>query len=451
VFEIIPIDKLVPSADNPRRKVGDVRDLASSIAAVGVIEPLVVVARPEGGYQVVAGHRRLAAARTAGLSEVPCTVRELSEAERIEIALVENLVRSDLRPVEEAGALFRLVEMGQSVKALSSRIGRSAKHITSRLALLELPPKVQAQVDAGKVTVTEASALLALKDHPDAIESLLSDEWKRGDLERQVVREVTRIEAEVKVAAGQEALAAEGVRVIEEWSPYGGRGRSPVALGNGPGELPVEVVGHRHEPCHGAHVGRRGDVTHLCTDPARHAPGGGSSVIVAPDGGDTPLDRREERANERRAAKARSDAALQRAAFLSELARRKLPKADVAALVLDQFIAGARREPVRVAAQLLGVAPVAGPYGDDWHATLRAHASAGPGQRERAALALALAIGEEDARQSRTSSDRSPVAGRHFAFLLAFGYEPSEGDGLPDERPPTVPDEEGLAKSTAAD
>jgi hypothetical protein len=378
-------------------------------------------------------------------------VRELSAAERIEIALVENLERTDLRPVEEAEALFRLVEMGQSVKALGSRIGRSAKHIAGRLALLELPSKVQAQVDAGKVTVAEAGALLALKEHPDAIESLLADEWKRGDLERQVVREVTRIEAEAKTAAAREVLAAEGVRIVEEWSPYAGRGRSSVALGNGPGGLPVGMARHRDEPCHGAHVGRRGEVTHLCTDPARHAPGGGSPAIVVAGGGDTALDRREDRADERRATKAKSEAARQRSAFLCELVSRRLPKPDVAALVLDQFIASARREQVRVASQLLGVAPVAGPYGDDWHATLRSHASAGPGQRDRAALALALAIGEEQARQPHTSVDRSPVAGRHFAFLLAFGYEPTDGDGLPEGRPSTGPDEEARAESTAAD
>ena len=430
MFEIIPIDKLVPSPDNPRRKVGDVRELAASITAVGVLEPLVVVARPEGGYQVVAGHRRLAAARLAGTTEVPCTVREFSEAERIEVALVENLARSDLRPVEEAEALFRLVEMGQTVKALSSRIGRSAKHISGRLALLELPRKVQAHVDAGKVTVAEATALLALKEHPEVIESLLADEWKRGDLDRHVVREVARIESEAKASAARDMLAADGVRVLDDWTPYGGRSRSAVALGDGPGELPIDAGRHRSEPCHAAHVGQRGEVTHLCTDPDRHAPGGSSPAQLDAASGCDVLDRRTEREQQRRATRASGAATRQRLAFLSELVPRRLPKSDVAALVLDQFLLSARRDSTRVACQLLGLVPVAAPYGEDWHATLRSQAALGPGERERAALALALAIGEEAARQTPPGVDPPPGVARHLAFLQAFGYEPSAGDGF---------------------
>jgi ParB/RepB/Spo0J family partition protein len=436
MFEIIAIDKLMASEDNPRRKVGDVRSLAASISAVGILEPLVVTPRPEGGYQVVAGHRRLAAATMAGLNEVPCTVRELTEVERLEVALVENLARSDLRPLEEASALFRLVEMGQSVKVLAQRIGRSAKHISGRLALLELPPKVQTQVDAGKLTVAEATALLALKDHPEAIDALLADEWSRGDLERQVVRVVGRIESEAKVAAAQQALADEGVAVVDEWSPYGGRGRSPVALGTNPGELPVSLAKHRQEPCHAAHVGRRGEITDLCSDPSRHAPGGKSTALVEPGGRDTALDRRDERAAERRASRARREAAQQRAGFLSELAGRKLPRADVAAVVLDQFIRSARREQARLADELLGLQPATGRYGEDWNAALEAHASAGPGQRDRAALALALALGEEAVRQAAGTVGCFPVAQRHYEFLLAFGYEPVEGDDLPNDPQP---------------
>ena len=424
MLEIIPIAKLQPSPGNPRRQVGDVRDLVASISALGVLEPLIVVAHPDGGYEVVAGHRRLAAAAKAGLSEVPCTVKELSEAERLEVALVENLVRSDLRPIEEAAALFRLVEMGQTTKALARRIGRSVKHITGRLALLELPPRVQAQIDAGKVTVAEGTALLALKDHPDAIDALLVDEWRRGDIERQVVREAARVENEAKAESARSDLTAQGVTLIEDWSPYRSRARGPAALGDGPGELPVAVDCHRQEPCHAAHVGPRGEVTYLCSDPARHATGGASGLVAESDNRDTALDRRDERASERQEARARTVLAKQRIEFASELLARRLPKADTTALVLDQFLASARPQQARSACALLGIPPTTGPYGEDWPAALQGHAQAAAAQRDRAVLALALALGDEAARQSAPSS----LALRYRRFLTTFGFEDPETD-----------------------
>lgn len=425
MFEIIPIDKLHASPANPRRRVGDVKDLVASITALGVLEPLVVVPRPDGGYEVVAGHRRLAAAGQAGLMELPCTVRELSEAERLEAALVENLARSDLRPIEEASALFRLVEMGQTSKALARRIGRSVKHISGRLALLELPPKVQTQIDAGRVTVAEGTALLTLKDHPEAIDALLADDWARGDIERQVVRQAARLEHEAKAERAREELATSGVALVDEWSPYRSRARGPVALGDSPGELPIAMEEHRREPCHAAHVGPRGEVTYLCTDPARHAAGGASDLVVPPGGGDTALDRRVERAAERQQARRRNELAERRHGFASDLVGRRLPKPDTSAVVLDQFLASARHQQARAACVLLGLSPLAGPYGDDWAGALLAHAQGGAANRERSALALALALGEEASRQNADS----PLARRYQAFLAAFGFEEAEEAG----------------------
>lgn len=169
MYEIIPADKLVPAEDNVRRHLGSLKELTASIAAVGVIEPLVVTPRADGSYLVVAGHRRLAAGTTAGLTEFPCVVREMDDIERLVTGLVENLARSDLNVMDEAAGLFRLVEYGLSVSALAKRLGRSAKHVSTRLTLLELPKAAQTELAAGRLTVAEATALLALRDHPDAI------------------------------------------------------------------------------------------------------------------------------------------------------------------------------------------------------------------------------------------------------------------------------------------
>lgn len=189
MLQTIAIDNIVPAKDNVRRRLSEIKDLAASVASVGVIEPLLVSPEDDGTFVVVAGHRRLLAARQAGITELPCTVRKLTDAERVEIMLAENVARCSLTPVEEASGYFRLIEFGLPMAEIGRRIGRSARHISGRLALLELPRAVQAKVDSGKVTVAEATALLALKDHPDVIDRILEDEWSRGDLERAVVRE----------------------------------------------------------------------------------------------------------------------------------------------------------------------------------------------------------------------------------------------------------------------
>ena len=419
MLQTIPIDNIVPAKDNVRRRHSEIKDLAASVASVGVIEPLLVSPADDGTFVVVAGHRRLLAARQAGITELPCTVRKLTDAERVEIMLAENVARCSLTPVEEASGYFRLIEFGLPLAEVGRRIGRSARHISGRLALLELPRAVQAKVDSGKVTVAEATALLALKDHPDVIDRILEDEWSRGDLERAVVREVARIEAEAKVAAAREALGHEGVAIVEEWTRYGGRARQPVAIGNGHGELDVNPTRHRREPCHAAHVTRSGDVVWLCTDPARHQPGGESGVERQAGAAPT---RAEERTAEREDAKRRRQESRERLAFAADLVTKRLPKADATGLVVTQFLAGASSAQARTACALLGIEPVDGDYGPDHRTALERHASNSTANRDRAALALALAAGEESAHYG-TPGQLRPAALAHLDFLTTYGWE----------------------------
>lgn len=289
--------------------------------------------------------------------------------------------------------------------------------MSGRLALLELPKAAQAELAAGRVSVVEATALLSLRHHPDAIEAVLADEYHRGDIERAVVRETARIEAEARVAEALAEVEAAGVAVVEEWSRYGGSARSAVAIGDGHGELPVDIEVHQGESCHAAHVTRSGDVVWLCTDPTRHRPGGGSAVEAPADAAPTAA---EVRTADRELSRARAAIARERVAFTAELLGRRLPKGDTTELVAHQMVAVASTNQARSACDLLQLEPVSGRFGPDHRATLAGFAAASSANRERAVLALALATGEERVRLGA----RDESARRHLGFLQSFGYEP---------------------------
>jgi ParB family transcriptional regulator, chromosome partitioning protein len=166
------IEELYPSPEQPRRRFDEVKlgELADSMKAHGVIVPLVVRPRPEGGYFLIAGERRWRAAQRAGLHEVPVVVQEVEQGTALERALVENLQRADLGPLEEAGAYLRLVEeFGLTQEAIAERIGKDRSTIANSLRLLKLPPPVRQLVEDERLSMGHARALLAL-DEPAAIE-----------------------------------------------------------------------------------------------------------------------------------------------------------------------------------------------------------------------------------------------------------------------------------------
>ena len=163
---MLPVGALTPHPGQPRRHFDEaaLEELAQSIAARGVIQPIVV--RPQGrGYQIVAGERRWRAAQRAHLHEVPVIVREFSDAETLEIALVENIQRQDLNAIEEAEAYARLLaDFGHSQEALAKLVNKSRSHIANLMRLLDLPAPVQAQVVAGALTMGHARALIGAPD-----------------------------------------------------------------------------------------------------------------------------------------------------------------------------------------------------------------------------------------------------------------------------------------------
>jgi len=166
------IEELYPSPEQPRRKFdeGKLGELAESMKTHGVIVPLVVRPRPDGGYFLIAGERRWRAAQRAGLLEVPVVVQDVEQGVALERALVENLQRADLGPLEEAAAFQRLVdEFGLTQEAIAERIGKDRSTIANSIRLLKLPPPVRQLVEDDRLSMGHARALLALEE-PDAIE-----------------------------------------------------------------------------------------------------------------------------------------------------------------------------------------------------------------------------------------------------------------------------------------
>src|SRR6516165_3679733 len=139
--------------------------LTASIREVGVLQPVLVRAIDDDNYELIAGERRWRAARRAGLPTIPAIVREASEAHSVEEALIENLHRQDLSPLEEAGAYQQLIEdFGLTHEQLSARVGRSRAVITNTLRLFQLPPTVQKLIEEGQLTAGHARALLGTPD-----------------------------------------------------------------------------------------------------------------------------------------------------------------------------------------------------------------------------------------------------------------------------------------------
>jgi ParB family chromosome partitioning protein len=164
----LPVAQIHPNPRQPRRhfEAEAVSGLAESIRSQGLIQPVVVRPREAGGYELIAGERRWRAAREAGVSAVPAVVREAGDRESLLLAVVENVAREDLNPVEEARAYAVLIdEFGLSLGDVSTRVGRSKPAVSNRVRLLELPQDVLGMVERGQLSEGHARAVLAVPDH----------------------------------------------------------------------------------------------------------------------------------------------------------------------------------------------------------------------------------------------------------------------------------------------
>lgn len=163
-FLAIPVASLHASPLNPRKRMTGIEELADSIRSVGILEPLVVRPIPYGVYEVVAGGRRLEAARMAGLDAVPCTVRPLTDEQALELAIIENNQRGDIHPLEEADAFQRLRELdpGHTPGSIAAKIGRPVAYVVSRLKLLALAPEAREAFSNDDITIGHAHLLAGL-------------------------------------------------------------------------------------------------------------------------------------------------------------------------------------------------------------------------------------------------------------------------------------------------
>ena len=166
---IVPVEKVFPNPDQPRRSFTDehLRDLSASIKAKGIIQPLIVRKRSTGNgeYEIVAGERRWRAAQMAQLHEIPVLVRDFTDTEVLEVAIIENIQRADLNPVEEAAGFRQLMDkFGHTQEKLAEELGKSRSHIANLLRLLHLPADVQELLVEGKLSAGHARALITSDD-----------------------------------------------------------------------------------------------------------------------------------------------------------------------------------------------------------------------------------------------------------------------------------------------
>lgn len=160
----VPVELLHPNPHNPRKHFAeeDLESLAKSLKDKGLLQPLVVRPRADGSFEIVAGERRWRASQRAGIHELPVLIRELDDRETLEIALIENIQRSDLNALEEARAYRQLLEQyNYTQQQLADSIGKSRSHIANTMRLLSLPEAIQQQIENGKLTAGHARSLVA--------------------------------------------------------------------------------------------------------------------------------------------------------------------------------------------------------------------------------------------------------------------------------------------------
>lgn len=217
-FAIIPTDRVSPNPHQPRSVFDEeaLASLAASIIEVGVLQPIIVRESEEGSYTLVAGERRWRAARKVGLKEIPAIIRESDDRSLLTEALVENLQREDLSPLEEATAYQELLEdFGLTHEEVGNRVGKSRSAITNSLRLLQLPAAIQGKLERGELSAGHARALLGLEDQKFA-EHIAERAVEEGWSVRQVEDAVrSRNQAVSDHSTGRRMKAARPAAIVE--------------------------------------------------------------------------------------------------------------------------------------------------------------------------------------------------------------------------------------------
>ncbi len=190
----IPLSEIVPNEEQPRRVFGaeELDDLVQSIKEHGVLQPITVTEKEDGGYEIIAGERRFRASQRAGLATVPALVRSVNRQEKLELALIENIQRQNLNPIEEAFAYQRLMEQFHlTQEQVSRKVGKSRPVIANTIRLLDLPDKIQNALMDGTLSAGKARAILSLRSTEEqlaAFESMMGQHMTVRDIEHVVMQ-----------------------------------------------------------------------------------------------------------------------------------------------------------------------------------------------------------------------------------------------------------------------
>ena len=422
-IEMIAPGKLKLAEDNVRQETGDVTDLAASMKSVGVLEPLLVT---DDGL-VVAGSRRLAAAKKARLKEVPVIRRAYSDQERLEVMIVENLQREDLSPVEEAGGFKRLTDLGLNQRDVAAKVGCSQTHVARRLALLELPDKVQKQVAEGKVSYADAHELGKVRNDPKLVEKLAKAAADGGSrsVSSQVEEELSRRKKEKEHAAVIAKLEKAGEKIVPVQSDaYGYSTTLPdgharvLAETWSDSDVRMDPKKHAKLACHGVAVNPRTlAVIEVCTDPTQH-----------PSRKDEMKAEQKKVADKRAKEKESFDAMTERrrdfirSEIKGRVNKEALLELCLLALTTDSSYYGGGRDEDELAVDLLGIEldpPLDESVEDPAYEALQEKIAS---DKLRALYAIAAA---------RMEADLSPFGHwdrPYFAWLELRGYEPSKDE-----------------------
>jgi ParB family chromosome partitioning protein len=221
-FQLIPVSQIAPHADQPRKNFNPetIEELANSIREKGVLQPIIVKKKGDGAFEIVCGERRFRAATLCGLAEVPAIIKDVANEDFLEWALIENIQREDLNPIEEAEAYQRLVEERMiSQEEVAKRVGKNRVTVTNTLRLLRLPPEVKQYLAEGRLSAGHARALLGLLT-PEHQRQMAKRIVEENLSVRQVEAIVNRSNAHKRKAKSARHLSAEIVDLETRLTHY---------------------------------------------------------------------------------------------------------------------------------------------------------------------------------------------------------------------------------------
>ncbi|MCS7204239.1 MAG: ParB/RepB/Spo0J family partition protein [Leptospiraceae bacterium] len=193
-YQYIDVDSIIPNPDQPRKKINELEleGLAETIKNVGIIEPIIVRKKDEG-YVIISGERRWRAAKMAGFKKIPAIIKnDLDEIKSLEMAIIENIQREDLTPIEEAKAYEKLIELTKwNIKQVAEKVGKDRSTVSNLLRLLKLPEEIQDLVNEKKITAGQVRPLLSIADKKMMIQlaqKIINEDWSARKVEEEVAK-----------------------------------------------------------------------------------------------------------------------------------------------------------------------------------------------------------------------------------------------------------------------